>query len=293
MLKINVFSKPILEFTGSELKEHCRSFFEAGMQKFLSFSTTGHQLESFHGIEIRIPYGMEAAESLLATWQRELVEQASKENNGGLNAEIRLPNPGDGSDYPRKIDDPYRMKWIDLKRDGFLEEHMALFDQVMKPVDFNLIEKAIKDQAGSLVDLGMKSAARDLTSFLNLMPRGENPALKPGGLEFSKYGGGSSEGMDRYYLIRNLEEALPSLDIAERDTGIDGICDAVSRIARELHGYGMIQTIPSRTKFGNPAILSATVFKDKTKFTLSREHADALLSFIAIHGDVELPELAA
>ena len=293
MLKIAIFGKPIVEFTGPELKKHCRSFFENGMNKFLEFSTKGHQLESFHGIEVRIPYSIEAAERLLSTWKRELIARASSENNGGLDAEIRLPDPDDGSGYPDSIDDPHRMPWVNLERQGFIEEHMELFDAIMKPVDFDMIAKAIKDQAGSLVDLGMKSAARDLTSFLNLMPRGSNPVMKTAGLEFSKYGGGSHEGMDRYYLIRDMEEALSALGVAEHETGVDGLCDAVSRITRELNAYGMIRDIPSRTKMGIPGILTATVYKDKTKFVLARDHADARLSFIALHGDIELPELVA
>lgn len=174
MLKIAIFGKPIVEFTGPELKAHCRSFFETGMNKFLEFSTKGHQLDSFYGIDVRIPYSLEVAEKLMASWHKALIDTASSENNGGLDAEIRLPSPDDGSGYPCKVDDPHRMPWVNLERQGFIEEHMELFDAIMKPVDFDMIAKAIKDQAGSLVDLGMKSAARDLTSFLNLMPRRTN-----------------------------------------------------------------------------------------------------------------------
>lgn len=288
-----MFSKPIIELTGQELKTHCREFFENGMQHYLNFSTKGHQLQSFYNVEVSIPFAIEIADQLIASWAKGLIEQASRENNGGLNSEVTLPCPGDGSDYPRMVDHPHRHKWVNLERSGFIEEHMALFDAVMKPVDFEIIAKTIKDQAGKLVDLGMKSAARDIASFLNLMPRGSFPVLKTAGLEFSKYGGGSSEGMDRYYLIRDLEEALSSLSIAERESGINGVRRSVADIMGQLHRYGVIEDIPTRTKLGNPGILSATVFKNKTKFILSRDHADALLSFIALHGDIELPELAA
>jgi len=289
---VNNFSKPILDYTGSELKANCREFFEAGIKQFLVFAMHGARLENRFGINVKPPFAIDVADQLIATWRSALVEQVSREHSEGLNSEISLPCPDDGSGYPRIVEHPQRHEWVQLRSSGLLEEHMALFDSAMAPVDFEAIEKAIKDQARTLVNLGLKSAARDVASLLCVMPRGPMPKLTGKGLEFEKYGGCSPEGMDRYYLLRELEEVMASLKIAENETGIEGVHHGLSSILRELSGFGMIEDIPSRAKFGT-SVFSATVFKNKTKFVLARDHADALLSFIALHGNIELPTLEA
>lgn len=288
-----MFNKPILNYTGAELRAHLVNFVREGLVAYLEAQERVGTLQSYYFADIRFPGAVTIVDSMLAGWAEELAGQASRQNNDGTDAAITFTLPSDGIKYPWRIADTGLFHaWLDLGDSRPLEDYMAMLDRTLEQTDFEAMAKSIDRQAASLVDLGLKSAARDVADFMNLTHRFRGAKLKASGLEFEHTGGGEYEGRSRYFLQQSIGEAISGFVIAERETGIDGLEDGILAVLKSFNDWSSIEPIPSRTKFGLGPV-TATVFKDKTKFVIASDVADALLSFVALHGDIEIPDLKA
>jgi hypothetical protein len=286
-----MFSKPILDYTGAELRAHLAGFVRDGLTTYIETAAGVSALQTTYFSDIRFPGVTSIVDGMLRGWANSLQAIASRQNNEGTDAIITLHMPQDGINYPFSVSDSGLFHaWLDLGEHQGIDQYMDMLERTLEQTDFEAMAASIDRQADSLVDLGLKGAARDLCDFMNLTHRHMPAKLKAKGLEFEQYGGCSSEGLDRYHLQEGIRKNISSFVIAERETGIDGLEDGFLAIARGLHGYSAIQEIPSRTTFGFGPV-SAVTFKHKTRFTIAPDAADALLSFIALHGDVELPNL--
>jgi len=299
-----MFNKPVIDFKGHELKAHLRGFLHDALICGQSLAEAEQKME-FFGREARYGSGcgVSIVDDALKQWVKKIDAAVTRENQAETNAEISLRNAD--IVFPRSVPDVGDRGFRNTSRRSFrddliscddtdLEAQMVILDDLLAVVDFDAVAAFFGQQAQSLVKTGYEDAANTIAEFLAL--RGYTPEatkLTPKGLVFFSMYGGVNHGMDRFYFQDDLGKAVDALKIAERDLGISGVAQALSVVQRGLNEYPGFETIPSRTEIGLTNSLSAIVFKGKTKFTLEASRADALLSFIAQYGSVELPDLKA
>ncbi len=288
-----MFDKPINDVTPSELKQSLKDFITRALKLGHEMRVMAAKLEAF-GPDVRFrSFGVCLVDDCLSRWITNIEKQATDENAAGTSAEIRLcyidainyPTsvPGGGF-YSRVI--TLRDKWMDAE--GSLETQFELLELLLADIRFDAMAKNIREQAGALVSAGYRQAADKIAGFLGLVGRSSKaPTLTDRGYVFESYHGGSSRGMERYDFMRELSSVADEVAVAEEYTGISGVQAALSNMHLQLFRADNNIDLPAQYSMGSPGVLSAKVFKNKTRFVLEQERADALLSFITEYGNTD------
>ena len=297
-----MFTKPTIEYRGHELKASLRAFINGALVCSQALAEQARKIE-YYGVEIRFSGGVMVIDDALKEWAKRLETVATLENQAETKAEISLRDAD--LRYPYSVPCDRDREFSGTARRSFRDDlircldtdvpaQMVIMDDLLTMVDFDAMARLIQSQAASLVKAGYEQAANEIAELLGF--KGYTPKatkLTPRGLVFTSMYGGVNSGMDRFYFQQDLAKAADALRIAEADLGISGASGAISNVCQALSRYPSFETIPSRTVLGITGVLSALVFKGKTEFTVEASRADALLSFIAQYGSVELPVLTA
>lgn len=294
-----MFSKPIIQHSAADLKENLLTFIRQALALSSEITRLSNAIADY-GVDVRHMGGVTVIDSALREWLRVVEKTASAENGGDeynfeislVDCELRYPSsvPEAYDRVFRDVSEPrnFRMQMISAEQDGVYAV-MNIVSDMLDLIDFEAMADAIASQAKSLKAAGFTAAANDIARFLGLEGYTPTPTeLTRRGLVFYAYYGANVDGMNKVNWTGDLVEVEKSLRMAEKETGVGAVSQAVNQVYRVVFECTGLDPIPLRTTAGIPGVLEAVFFKNKTRFTLEGSRADALLSFIAEHASVDL-----
>lgn len=273
------------DFQPATLRASLRSFVLEALSLADQVEALSAKLQPY-GTDIRFLGGVCVADDAFTQWIKDLEKRVTEQYSGETTAEASLIYGNNGR-YPcNGIPEDKDLRW-EWCRAGNLAEYEPLLDKTLESIDFDVLSAEIKRQAGSMVGEGYKKAANLFAAFLGLTGYTPDPTLfKGNSLTFSWYFNNSiTDRMDR---TKGLGKLIDCASVVEQDAGITGLQQALDQIRRVIWEASSLEPLQNRTRMGNPAVLEGVTYKQKIKFSMAKDTADALLAFIAQFGDVDL-----
>lgn len=235
------------------------------------------------GCEVSIPSSISIANECLSEWLSNILRGYSAAACGDSFATISSNELSPEHRTLEEIFEKCRTK-IDRRVYSYNNISLALIaSEIASNYDFVGLVKELDELSGNLEAKGLSEAADKIGSLFSMRKgywgaskncpkiRSRNTLFS---LEFC---------MESYTYPFRLREELRSLinvmEVAEKNTGCEGITDQFSSIYRVLENDSWAIKA-SRTVINKGANISCTVFNEKLQFTVTQDYAEAIIAFV-------------